>query len=258
MKRLTVYCSGICGPENPGGVGVVSFSVYRGKREIHSESAVIGAGAGMTVMVVEYAAAIRALEWISANHRNSDVTVRSDSQRLINQLSGKWKVYNPQLASFLKHVRLVEENLPPVRYVIVSKRDAAMRKTKSKTRTTFEEFFARAKAETAKAPSGKVSMKDVDSEAVEKLAAEFFRYAQNYPDPRIPYLAVEVLHTLFESGFLNHRYQLGEIKDVATAAEMAERIVRPYIILPKQVKKVRKLSREPKPARREELEHIYG
>jgi ribonuclease H / adenosylcobalamin/alpha-ribazole phosphatase len=55
-------------------------------------------GQGATNNVAEYTAAIQALRWLADEDRTEvSVALYSDSQLLVNQLSGKWRVKSAQI-----------------------------------------------------------------------------------------------------------------------------------------------------------------
>lgn len=88
---LTAYCDGACfGNPGPMGIGVVLWKHGKKVREI---SEFIGKG---TNNIAEYRAAIRALE--EARHLGEqELVIRSDSQLLIRQLGGEYKVKEKHL-----------------------------------------------------------------------------------------------------------------------------------------------------------------
>ncbi len=106
---LEVYIDGACEP-NPGGTasyGVVVFQVdsfttkegYTSVRElplvgevVWKVCKIVGSGTGMSNNVAEYAGLVAFLEWYQSQNCLEKTTVSSDSQLLVNQMKGTWKV----------------------------------------------------------------------------------------------------------------------------------------------------------------------
>lgn len=99
--KIRIYCDGLCEP-NPGGLATYGFVIEEQDKaswqEIHRGRGVAARGQGATNNVAEYTAAIRALRWLVDEHRTeASVALYSDSQLLVNQLSGEWRVKSPQI-----------------------------------------------------------------------------------------------------------------------------------------------------------------
>lgn len=111
---LEIYIDGCCEP-NPGGTasyGVVVLRFWlagslptslnltpitRGKtlvgsmEKVWAEGKVVGSGSGMSNNVAEYSGLIAFLEWFD-KQPVEDVVIHSDSQLLVKQMQGSWKV----------------------------------------------------------------------------------------------------------------------------------------------------------------------
>jgi ribonuclease HI len=99
--KVRIHCDGLCEP-NPGGLATYGFVIEEQEearwREIHRAKGVAARGQGATNNVAEYTAAIRALRWLADEARTEvSVALYSDSQLLVNQLSGNWRVKSPQI-----------------------------------------------------------------------------------------------------------------------------------------------------------------
>jgi ribonuclease HI len=108
-EGITVYTDGAI-TSNPGGHATWAFWATNAEGEILTEQwGTVGVGAGMTVNVAEYSAVRRALRWAyQAGYRK--VLLRSDSQVVVNQCTGKWKCHGDgasgsALAWYLDRVR---------------------------------------------------------------------------------------------------------------------------------------------------------
>jgi len=79
-----------CEPVNPGATAS-SGAIVKDKEDtvLLEEGRLVGKGAGMSNNVAEYAAIIRAFEYL-VSHPPGQVIVHGDSNLVINQLDGKW------------------------------------------------------------------------------------------------------------------------------------------------------------------------
>jgi ribonuclease HI len=99
---LRVFFDGLCEPENPGGVACYGFVVYGdssvGERKIFEDYGVAAEpGPHSTHNVAEYTGLIKSLEWIQANSNERELEILGDSQLVIRQLTGKYKVRAPRI-----------------------------------------------------------------------------------------------------------------------------------------------------------------
>lgn len=92
-KSINVWIDGLCEPINPGGTACVGYVIKKDDVTIADGSDVIGKGEGMTNNVAEYTALIYALKEVKRLRlENELLTIRSDSQLLVNQMNRKWAV----------------------------------------------------------------------------------------------------------------------------------------------------------------------
>jgi len=92
---LQVYIDGACEPSNPGGTATYGVVVRHGTRTLFSKSGVVGTGPRMSNNVGEYSGLIAFLEWYIGERKGLDSdwpVVHSDSQLLVKQMSGQWRV----------------------------------------------------------------------------------------------------------------------------------------------------------------------
>ena len=92
---IEVYFDGLCQPINPGGIACYAFIVTIKEKIIHSESGLAEDpfSNNSTNNVAEYVALARALDWLIQNNLHSEkIRIRSDSQLVVNQLMGNYKV----------------------------------------------------------------------------------------------------------------------------------------------------------------------
>ncbi len=102
---ITIYFDGLCQPVNPGGVATYGYVVYRNNEVIKKGYGVIGEGKGMTNNVAEYTALKKAIEWVDSQKIKDKILIKGDSQLVINQLKGKWKVKSQTSKKFVPQIR---------------------------------------------------------------------------------------------------------------------------------------------------------
>jgi ribonuclease HI len=105
---LNAYFDGLCEPRNPGGVATYGFVVLRDGKRIHEGHGLAATpySEGATNNVAEYTGVLRALEWIlSQGLEKEPLHVRGDSDLIIRQIKGEYKVKSPLLAPLYSQVR---------------------------------------------------------------------------------------------------------------------------------------------------------
>ena len=112
IRTIRIYCDGGSrGNPGPAGIGAVVLDASREPaRHLAAVSETIGIA---TNNVAEYTALIRALE-VAAEHHAVRVEVRADSQLLVRQLEGRYRVKN---AGLVPLHRRAQELLRPYREV---------------------------------------------------------------------------------------------------------------------------------------------
>jgi ribonuclease HI len=114
---IEVYFDGLCQPINPGGISCYAFVVKSGGRLLHSDYGVAGEPFSdeSTNNVAEYTALIKALQWILENNLGSaKVEIKSDSQLIVNQLTGDYKVKSKRIISLYKQVLLLKSKFQDI------------------------------------------------------------------------------------------------------------------------------------------------
>ena len=111
MRSLIVSCDGAArGNPGPAGAGA---QITTSEGEVVAE---IAEGLGETTNnVAEYTAAIRGLER-AEELGGTDVLLRSDSQLLINQLTGVYRVKTPHLQPLHRRVRQLAARFDSIRF----------------------------------------------------------------------------------------------------------------------------------------------
>lgn len=112
---IVAHFDGSCDP-NPGGRCAYGVVVWRDQRKIHEERGIAAPpGPGATCNVAEYTGCIRALEWLRYEKAPGPILLRGDSELILKQLSGRYKVGSPLLAPLYWRARALLSELPEVR-----------------------------------------------------------------------------------------------------------------------------------------------
>ncbi len=121
---IEVYFDGLCQPINPGGIPCYAFIVKSDGRTIYTEYGVAGEpfSEDATNNVAEYTALAKALQWLLANNfRSHKVEINSDSQLVVNQLSGDYKVKSRRILSLYKEVLFLKNKFQDVQIKWISR-----------------------------------------------------------------------------------------------------------------------------------------
>lgn len=104
---ITIFTDGACfGNPGPMGIGVV---IYKDNQKIHEQSQFIGNG---TNNIAEYRAVISALEYIGSICLVSEkILIKSDSQLLVRQLNGEYKVRDKTLFQLYQKIKSFKLNI---------------------------------------------------------------------------------------------------------------------------------------------------
>ena len=110
-KRLSIYCDG--GARGNPGPAAIGFVVYKDRKIIHKSSKKIGE---TTNNVAEYQAVIAALEWLKENYatmrlRDYATDFYLDSQLIVNQLNGNFKIKNSNLQKLIVRAKNLERKI---------------------------------------------------------------------------------------------------------------------------------------------------
>ncbi|MBX9765286.1 ribonuclease HI family protein [Patescibacteria group bacterium] len=115
MHQVTIFTDGGSrGNPGPAGAGAV---IYKGEKEIGHVSKYLGI---QTNNFAEYEALILALETthkLLGSPVGADVTVKMDSELIVRQMKGEYKVKNPALKEKHERVRLlIMEAFPKIKF----------------------------------------------------------------------------------------------------------------------------------------------
>ncbi|MEO9294567.1 MAG: ribonuclease HI [Nitrososphaera sp.] len=114
---IEVYFDGLCQPVNPGGVACYAYIIKENGNLISSEYGIAGEpfSPESTNNVAEYTALGKALEWLVDKGRLADVIVRSDSQLVVNQLNGQYRVRTKKLVPLYLNAVSLMKKFPHIR-----------------------------------------------------------------------------------------------------------------------------------------------
>ncbi len=119
-----VHFDGACQPPAGGGVATYGFTV-EGEGIFHEECglAVRPWSAHATNNVAEYTAAIRALEWLSAKGFDGQVILLGDSQLVVRQMQGEYRVRTEHLQAYAEQLRRLADRFRDVRFAWVPREE---------------------------------------------------------------------------------------------------------------------------------------
>jgi len=104
---------------NPG-LGAIGIIVRENEKILSRYSAKIGKL--VTNNVAEYEALIKALE-LASHHTKGEITCYLDSELVVNQLLGKYRVRKPELLRLFLRVQKLQEHFKAIKYRHVSRED---------------------------------------------------------------------------------------------------------------------------------------
>jgi ribonuclease HI len=93
LDIYTAYTDGGARVSNPG-EAAWGFVVYKNDIEIHRDGAYMGIASNNAA---EYEAVLRLLTWWASQPIKQPLKIHSDSQLIVNQIRGDWKVLNDDL-----------------------------------------------------------------------------------------------------------------------------------------------------------------
>jgi ribonuclease HI len=116
---IEAYFDGLCEPKNPGGVATFGFVVHRDGKTVHEGHGLAATpySDGATNNVAEYTGVLKALEWfVLQGMVKEKIVLRGDSELVVKQLKGEYKVKSPLLAPFYKKVRELSSQFPSLTF----------------------------------------------------------------------------------------------------------------------------------------------
>jgi ribonuclease HI len=115
-----IYTNSDGGSRGNPGLGAIGVIVRDGEKILSRYSEKIGKF--VTNNVAEYEALIKALE-LASKHTSEELTCFLDSELVVNQLLGKYRVRKPELLRLFLKVQKLQENFKAIEYKYVSRED---------------------------------------------------------------------------------------------------------------------------------------
>ena len=98
LSAIHLFTDGGCEPVNPGGYACWGWlAVDEAGQDFAQDCGCLGSGSGMTNNLAEYEAVIRTLTWAAQQDHQGPTVLFSDSQLVVQQISGVWGCYAPHL-----------------------------------------------------------------------------------------------------------------------------------------------------------------
>lgn len=113
------YVDGLCEPKNPGGVACYGWVGYWKGKKARQGFGVIGEGQGMTNNLAEYTALIEAMKHLQNKGYTGAVEFRGDSQLIVNQMSGEWRINKDHLRQLNRQAQEIAKTFESVSYTWV-------------------------------------------------------------------------------------------------------------------------------------------
>jgi len=113
--KVEVFVDGLCEPINPGGTACFGIAIFQDGKQIMTSYGVVGSGKDMSNNVAEFAAAVRALELLRGlGLQRTEIVVYSDSQLLVNIMSGRWQARSGLYYSMYERVAALAQEFENV------------------------------------------------------------------------------------------------------------------------------------------------
>jgi len=108
---IEIYTDG--GSRGNPGPAAYGFVVIKEDKIIHRQNGYIGIA---TNNAAEYAAVLEALKWLSQKFKNQKLSFFIDSQLVVSQISGVFKVKNANIRELLFKIRELETNFENIAF----------------------------------------------------------------------------------------------------------------------------------------------
>lgn len=105
--KLHVFCDG--GSRGNPGPAACAFVVYSDDRLLHKAGKYLGIN---TNNYAEYSAVLLAMEWIKESSGIEEVLFTLDSELVVKQLNGEYKVKSTSLQPFFTSIKSIQNALP--------------------------------------------------------------------------------------------------------------------------------------------------
>lgn len=106
LRNLKIFTDG--GARGNPGPAASAFIVYDGNKELDRGSRFLGSA---TNNIAEYKAVVLALNWAKERHNVGSIIFFIDSELVVKQLTGLYKIKNPNLQTLAKEIKSLEREL---------------------------------------------------------------------------------------------------------------------------------------------------
>lgn len=106
LEAVQIYCDG--GARGNPGPGACAFVVIKDNKIVYKEAKYLGR---ITNNVAEYNGVINALRWLQENNSYSHIQFYMDSQLVVNQLNGIYKIKNDNLKKLRTIISVLEKEI---------------------------------------------------------------------------------------------------------------------------------------------------
>jgi ribonuclease HI len=116
---IEAYFDGLCEPKNPGGVATFGFAVLRDGKTVHEGHGLAATpySEGATNNVAEYTGVLKALDWLLLQGMGKErIVVRGDSELVVKQLKGEYKVKSPLLSPLYQKLKELESKFRSITF----------------------------------------------------------------------------------------------------------------------------------------------
>lgn len=118
-KKLKLFFDGSCLPKNPGGIARYGWILRDESNEIARDGKEVCRGPSATNNIAEWSSVLHGLRYLKEQNWQGDLEIYGDSQLVINQLNGEYKVrkdtlipYYKESMALLKHLKWKAEWIP--------------------------------------------------------------------------------------------------------------------------------------------------
>ena len=112
---IECYIDGACEPFNPGGTATYGIVIYQNDEKIKEISSIYARNS--TNNVAEYAGLHNCLlALLSLNLQSEEIVILSDSQLLVQQMSGRWRAKNGAYLSVYKECKKLMPAFENIRF----------------------------------------------------------------------------------------------------------------------------------------------
>ena len=117
--KAVFYVDGLCEPKNPGGWACYGWVGYWDGKRVREGCGIVGEGDGMTNNIAEYNALLAAMLHLVEKKYTGEVEFKSDSQLVINQMRGDWRINKEYLQKLNDQAHELSKNFSKVVYTWV-------------------------------------------------------------------------------------------------------------------------------------------